>query len=123
MSKSEWDNAPWNESELPEEDFYINVAFTVQKDDVVVTTNDYTPEQILRDEQIVEPLDTSATDWEQAYIDNDHLNIIELLDKLKGYIIEDMERSKDDNEKMKKLKHLLKECDGWSIEDSYYEYE
>lgn len=118
MSQSEWDNAPWNQSEPDDKDFFVDVEYVLQKKNVKVTTNDYKPEIVNKDEEIVEPLDTSDTDWELAYGEN-HYTIPELLDTMKGYLKQDLESATPRHNKHA-LKRMLEDCDGWELYDKSY---
>ena len=79
-------DAPWNQSEPDDKDFLVDVEYVLQKKNVKVTTKDYKPEIVNKDEEIVEPLDTSDTNWEDAYNNSGHFTIQEMLDELKEYV-------------------------------------
>lgn len=120
MSQSEWDNAPWNQSEPDDKDFFVDVEYILQKKNVKVTTRDYRPEVVTKDEEIVEPLDTSDTKWENAYNESGHYTIPELLQELENYIKEDLERYKGSRTKERQLNEMLKDCQGWELYDKSY---
>lgn len=44
MSKSEWDNAPWNEEILPDKEIEVTVSVTLSKT-VKINVDDYTVEE------------------------------------------------------------------------------
>lgn len=118
MSQSEWDNAPWNEVEVPERDFEIDVEFVMRKS-VTVTTNNYVP-SYPDEEGYVEPADTSDTNWEDVYNESGHYTVPELLQELENYIKEDLERYKGNRTKERQLKEMLEDCQGWELYDKYY---
>lgn len=120
MSQSEWDNAPWNQSEPDDKDFFVDVEYILQKKNVKVTTRDYRPDVVTKDEEIVEPLDTSDTNWENAYNESGHYTIPELLQELENYIKEDLERYKGSRTKERQLKEMLEDCQGWEMYDKSY---
>ena len=120
MSQSEWDNAPWNQSEPDDKEFLVDVEYILQKKNVKVITKDYRPEVVINDEEIVEPLDTSDTNWENAYEESGHLTIQELLNELKEYVKADMQTCSPNTCKGAYLKRVLEDCDGWELYDKEY---
>lgn len=113
-------DAPWNQSEPDDKEFLVDVEYILQKKNVKVTTKDYRPEVVINDEQIVEPLDTSDTNWENAYEESGHLTIQELLNELKEYVKADMQTCSPNTCKGAYLKRVLEDCDGWELYDKEY---
>lgn len=113
-------DAPWNQKEVPEKNFTIDVTCVLEKKGVNVTTNDYQPEVVIRDEQVVEPLSTENTNWEQAYKECRY-TIPELLQELENYIKQDLERYKGSSSKERQLKDMLEDCQGWNVYEETYE--
>ena len=113
-------DAPWNQSEPDDKDFLVDVEYILQKKNVKVTTKDYRPEVVINDEEIVEPLDTSDTNWENAYEESGHLTIQELLNELKEYVKADMQTCSPNTCKGAYLKRVLEDCDGWELYDKEY---
>lgn len=113
-------DAPWNQSEPDDKDFLVDVEYILQKKNVKVTTKDYKPEVVINDEEIVEPLDTSDTNWENAYEESGHLTIQELLNELKEYVKADMQTCSPNTCKGAYLKRVLEDCDGWELYDKEY---
>lgn len=111
-------NAPYNEPVIPERDFEVDVEYVLQKKAISVTTDDYIPEY--DDETGHTDANTSETDWENVYYDNDHYTILELLDVLKGYIKQDLERYKGLARKERELNAMLEDCEGWELYDKSY---
>lgn len=121
MSQSEWDNAPWNETELPDKDFKIDVEFFLRKKNVEVSTDDYIPEYDEEDGYVY--VNTSETNWNEVYNSN-HYTIIELLAELENYIKQDIERYKGSKTKERQLNEMLSDCKDWELlEQSCYESE
>lgn len=112
-------NAPYNEVEVPEKDFDIDVEFVMRKS-VTVTTNDYVP-SYPDEEGYVEPADTSDTNWENAYDNSGHYTIPEMLEELKQYVLEDMKTCSPNTCKGASLKRLLESCEGWDVYDKTFE--
>lgn len=110
-------NAPYNEVGVPERDFEVDVEYVLQKKDVLVTTNDYVPE--FDEETGHTDANTLETDWKKAYEDG-HYTIPELLEELKNYIKEDLERYKGSSIKERQLKEMLEDCEGWELAGCYY---
>ena len=113
-------DAPWNQSEPDDKEFLVDVEYILQKKNVKVTTKDYRPEVVINDEEIVEPLDTSDTNWENAYEESGHLTIQELLNELKEYVKADMQMCSPNTCKGAYLKRVLEDCDGWELYDKEY---
>lgn len=113
-------DAPWNQSEPDDKEFLVDVEYILQKKNVKVTTKDYRPEVVINDEEIVEPLDTSDTNWENAYEESGHLTIQELLNELKEYVKADMQTCSPNTCKGAYLKRVLEDCDGWELYDKEY---
>lgn len=139
MSQSEWDDAPWNQVEVPDKKFEIQVSQTLVRTCDVIT-NKYIPgpsgvDYDSDDEGgcvpigYQEPDDTSDVDWGKEYADNDHYTPLELINKFKEYLekewdaLKDVEDAKDAETRRKKreIKHLIDECDEW--ENDYTEFE
>lgn len=113
-------DAPWNQSEPDDKEFLVDVEYILQKKNVKVTTKDYKPEVVTKDEEIVEPLDISDTNWENAYEESGHLTIQELLNELKEYVKADMQTCSPNTCKGAYLKRVLEDCDGWELYDKEY---
>jgi hypothetical protein len=112
MSQSEWDNAPFNEQEIPEQKFEVEVTVTLSRKDVI-ETNNYNP---VYDEECGWYADTSDTNWIEEYKQS-NLKITDLLAELKKYVKADMENTSPKSGKGKYLEALLSACDGWKVED------
>lgn len=111
--------APYNEIDIPEEEFSVCISQTLSKS-VEVTTSDYIP-KIDYDEDSgyqINYADTSETNWEEAY-KAEHTTLLDLLNVLKEYIDKDI-ASSNDKHHIRKLKELRQECDGWVEDECEY---
>lgn len=118
MSQSEWDNAPWNQSDPEEKEFKVTVSQTLSKS-TTVTTSDYIPGGYFPETErdidgyhtitCHEPDGTSDTDWRSAY-NNEHYTPLGLIQEFK----EMLEKNTPISETRRK--HLIDECMNW-IED------
>lgn len=124
-------SAPWNECEVPEQDFDIEVTVTLKKT-CTVTTNDYIPGasgcDYEQDEDGCHAVgwqeddDTSCTDWNKAYKESCY-TIPQMLEELKKYVEREIDERKAIGERVpNKLKQLLGDCTGWEEDDTYCEY-
>ena len=119
MSQSEWDNAPFNEVEIPEKDFGVDVEFVMQKHDVTVTTDDYIPEFDEEDGHTY--ANTDETNWENAYDQSGHYTIPQLLHELEIFINQELARYGNRSSKeTKRLKTMLESCQGWEVYDKSF---
>lgn len=139
-------DAPWNQSEVPEEDFDITCSQSLSRT-VTVTTNNYIPGASGVDYEPDgeggycasgwhDPNDTSNTDWSKEYEENGYHTPLQLIQILKTYLEKDaekyLEEHKDDHivnphmlpaEKQWQYKRILKmieECDGWTEDETEY---
>ena len=112
-------NAPYNEVEVPEKDFEIDVEF-VMRTSVTVTTNNSVP-SYPDEEGYVEPADTSDTNWEDAYDNSGHYTIPELLDELKGFIENEIPRVAANSGRGRALQRMLESCQNWECYDKTFE--
>ena len=118
MSQSEWDNAPWNQSDPEEKEFEVTVSQTLSKS-TTVTTSDYIPGGYFPETDwdidgyhtitCHEPDDTSDTNWRSAY-NNEHYTPLGLIQEFK----EMLEKNTPIPETRRK--YLIDECMNW-IED------
>ena len=123
-------NAPWNEVELPSQEFDVVISTTLSKS-LSLTTTDYIPKKDYPEEGIREYIDTSETNWHNAYTNDGHYTPRELInlfkerlsselrvldEKIEGYLSPE----KDDTVEFKRLlgekrylEHLISECSNW----------
>ena len=80
-------NAPYNEPLIPERDFDVEVTITMSKV-VTITTDNYVPEY--DDEDGHTYANTENTEWDKEFENSGHFTIADLIEELKGYVVEDM---------------------------------
>ena len=138
MSQSQWDSAPFNQSEIPEKDFNVTISQTLSKS-VTLTTDDYTPGASGVDYEDDgeggscayswhDPDDTSDTNWENEYDENGYYTPLQLIQLLKEYLqkdlvnIDDVAIATDQNKTFLegKIKHLIEECDCWTNDETEF---
>lgn len=120
-------NAPYNQHGQDSRQFDVTISQTLSKN-TKVNTNDYTLEETW-DDDFGKGLsvNTEDTDWKQAY-QNNHETVESLLsifsgmlkDRLKSLVSIGAELqfiSHSDRREIKRLQYLIKECDGWCVDD------
>lgn len=121
-------SAPWNEPEIPEKEFDVTCCQTLSKT-VSVFTDNYIPGASGVDYEYDpegsvavgwhDPDDTSDTNWNNEYHENDHYTPLQLIELFKKYLENDLNRmSEVKNEK--RIKHLIEECSDWIEDDVEY---
>ena len=136
MSQSEWDRAPFNQPDPDEMDFDVTCSQSLSKTVTVVTNNyipgasrvDYEPDDeggycatAYHDDP-----DTSDTNWAVEYHDNDHYTPIQLIGLYKESLKEQLKswEGMDDmapaKAQIKRIEHLIEECEGWVEDDTEY---
>ena len=112
MSMSDWERAPFNEQEIPEETFEMTCSQSLSKT-ATVTTENYVPGSY-EDEP-----DTSDTNWAEEWHNNDHYTPLQLLGLFKECL-----RQMNSNGIVFKSpafdSHLIKECEQWTEDDVEY---
>lgn len=112
-------NAPYNEPLIPEREFDVEVTITMSKV-VTITTDNYVPEY--DDEDGHTYANTENTEWDKEFENSGHFTIADLIEELKGYVVEDMKTCEPNTRKVSHLKRLLLACEDWeTIEESYEE--
>ena len=113
--------APWNQSDPKERDFEVTVSQTLSKT-VTVITNDYYDEVIeeKHNDLVEHNIDTTDTDWEQAYHENDYHTPEQLILLFKRYLEAELGGKQDIPKSPSYLKHLIKECEDWCEDDIEY---
>lgn len=112
-------NAPYNEPVIPERDFDVEVTITMSKV-VTITTDNYVPEY--DDEDGHTYANTENTEWDKEFENSGHFTIADLIEELKGYVVEDMKTCAPNTGKGAHLQRLLLACEDWeTIEESYEE--
>lgn len=118
-------NAPYNQSDIPEEDFEITCSQSLSKT-VTVTTNDYIPGAEDVDYDVdedgchaiyyKEDPDTSDTNWEEAY-NKEHYTPKKLLELFKEFLETYIPDPIVNIKEYKRYKHLIKECSDWCSDE------
>lgn len=109
-------SAPWNQLENSEIERDCEVTETITRK-VTLSTTDYVEEDDW-DDDLGKCLstDTSDTDWSEEY-GNQEYTALELIDKLKEYVKEDIKNTSSNSSKGKELQRLLSACNGWKQVD------
>lgn len=133
-------SAPYNQSDIPEEEFEVTCSQSLSRTTTVYTSN-YIPGasgvDYERDDEggcYATPWhdapDTSDTNWAEEYHDNDHYTPIQLIKLFKERC--ELELKSLDNsdtfeltpsfykKKKMELKHLIEECEGWTEDETEY---
>lgn len=129
MSQSEWDRAPFNQSNLDNMEFEVTCSQSLSKTVTVVTDNympgasgvDYEPDGEGGYYAIAyhDSPDTSDTNWAEEYHENDYHTPAQLLTLFKQFLEENKEhglvfKSPGFTDK------LIEECSGWTEDDTEY---
>lgn len=119
-------NAPYNKKEIPEQEFEVTICQSLSKV-TYVYTDDYTSVSDKDEDGYYEYIDTSDTNWDKVYKDNEFTipEILEGCKKLTENILENWEyfKYKLDNSDLYSIKKLNKACEGWQVDDSEVLYE
>lgn len=109
--------APWNQTEYPEIEFTVTCSQSLSKT-VEVTTNSYSIDSCVEPHNDIceKDIDTSDTNWEEVYHDNDLHTPIQLLALFKKFLEDELNNTHTISHSPSYLKRLSNECDGW-IED------
>lgn len=111
-------SAPYNQPVIPERDFDVEVTITMSKV-VTITTDNYVPEY--DDEDGHTYANTENTEWDKEFENSGHFTIADLIEELKGYVVEDMKTCAPNTGKCAHLKSLLLACEDWETIDESYE--
>ena len=129
-------NAVYNQSDVPEEEFEITCSQSLSRTTTVVTNN-YIPgdegvdwETDDEGHPYASPWqdapDTSDTNWAEEYHDNDHYTPIQLIglyketlkEQLKSW--EGMDEIPSAKAQIRRIEHLIEECEGWTEDETEY---
>ena len=129
-------DAPWNQSDPDDMDFDVTCSQTLSKT-VTVTTNNYIPGAEGVDYEsddeggcYASPWhdnpDTSNTNWAEEYHDNDHYSPIQLIELYKETLKEQLKSWEGMDEipstkaQVRRIEHLIEECEGWTEDETEY---
>jgi hypothetical protein len=129
MSQSQWDSAPFNEVDVPEQDFDVTCSQTLSKT-VTITTNNYIPgasgvDYEPNDEGGYDAVgwhdedDTSDTDWANEYHDNDYHTPLQLIQLLKQVLETNLQHGIV-FKSPKFTQDLINECADWQEDETEY---
>lgn len=114
-------SAPYNQEETQEQEFEVTICQSLSKT-TYVYTNDYKPIRERDEEGYYEYIDTSDTNWDEVYKDNEYAipKILEECKKLTDNILDDWEYFKQKLNKpdLYNIKRLNESCKGWQLDDS-----
>ena len=129
-------DAPWNQPEVPERDFDITCSQSLSRT-AVVTTNNYIPGASGVDYEPDDeggyyasgwhdPDDTSDTDWSKEYDECGHYTPLQLIQLFRETLKEQLKswEGVDDTYaakmQVRKIEHLIEECNGWAEDETEY---
>ena len=129
-------NAPYNQVDTPEKEFEVTCCQVLSRT-VTVVTNDYIPGASGCDYEpddeggyCASPWhddpDTSDTNWAEEYHDNDHYTPIQLIELYKETLKEQlkswegMDETSAGKAQIRRIEHLIEECDGWTEDETEY---
>lgn len=113
MSQSEWDNAPFNQSDTEEEDFNLVVSYTLSKEVPVIST------EYSEDEHGTHILENPREDYENTQIKLQ--DIIDFAKSSAKYLLSFESGNLLSSKDKSSLKAIVKSCEGWVIDE--YEVE
>jgi hypothetical protein len=116
MTQSQWDAAPFNEPIIPEREFNVCAMQTLVKE-TIISTDQYQPEYDEEDGYTY--ANTENTDWQDAYekVACTPSQLIEVCGKLAQHLINDGIKKVDGIW----LPRIVKECDGWDVDETKVE--
>ena len=105
----------WNP--VDEKEFNVLCSQTLSRT-VPCITNDYTcDEEIDEDGNVVQVnVDTSETNWEDVYAENDYRTPIQLISLFRNYLSNELTGNPPVSKAPSFLEHLMRDCNEW-IED------
>ena len=133
------EQAPWNQSDIPEEEFEVTCSQSLSRTATVWTDNyipgasgvDYEPDGdggYCASGWHDDP-DTSDTNWAEEYESNGYKTPLQLIQMLREYLEKDLRDIQKDmlpNDrsfkatKARRLKGLIEECDCWTEDETEY---
>ena len=94
-------------------DFEVTCSQSLSKT-VTVSTDNYIPGYYGEDD------DTYNTNWGEEYHDNDHYTPLQLIELFKKHLENVIVCGNLPQNMVKRYKHLINECDGWTDDDTEY---
>ena len=122
-------SAPYNQEEVPDEDFEITCSQSLSKT-VTVTTNNYIPGasgvDYERDDEggtiaipYHEDPDTSDTNWADEYRE-EHLTPLELIKKLRSLLLDIDSDALKSNPCYQHKQYYIDECSNWTEDETEF---
>lgn len=112
MTQSQWDNAPFNQEDLPEKPFDILISCSLSKD-TTICSNNYNPDGKYGNAELNNPVN--------AYMEH-HYTILGLLDILSDIVKEKLKDNKNHSKYyLDKWNQILNDCSGWVVDDEIVE--
>lgn len=108
-------DAPWNKEGTPKRDFDVFISQTLSKSTSVSTDDYICSVEKGEDGEVEEDIDTSETDWERAYTE-EHLTLTGLIRECKKFLLKCKQGEHYSKDKAT-IDKLLRECEGWSLDD------
>ena len=123
-------SAPYNQSDIPEEEFEVTCSQSLSRTATVWTDN-YIPGASGVDWETDDEghpyasgwhddPDTSDTNWAEEYHDNDHYTPIQLIELFRRHLENELNNSDIPQNRINKYKHLIEECEGWTEDETEY---
>lgn len=112
-------DAPWNQVDTPERNFDVVVIQSLIKR-TEIRTDDFRLE-IEYDEGFSNEIrHTDNTDWVKAYHEDGKYTPLELINKFKEFLEQNLPDKTTDRKKYRQYTMLIKECEGWEEQDDLY---
>ena len=129
MSQSQWDSAPFNQSDPEDKEFEVTCSQSLSKT-VKVVTNNYIPGESNIDYEKDDEggtyasswhdvPDTSDTNWAEEYHSNDYHTPLQLIQFL-GQVLENDLKNGIVFKNPKFTQDLINECNGWCEDETEY---
>lgn len=123
------EQAPWYETDVPEQKFTVVCSQTLSKS-ATVLTSDYIPGESGVDYETddeghpyavpwQDPDDTSATNWAEEWHENDHYTPKQLI-RLFAECLTTMQRNGYVFKTPAQDAHLIEECANWTVDDTEF---
>ena len=129
MTQSQWDSAPFNQKDVPEEEFEVTCSQSLSRTATVWTSNyipgasgvDYETDDEGRPYATAwhDDPDTSDTNWAEEYYYNDHYTPLQLIGFFKQYLEEGLKNGLV-FQTPGITKRLIEECEGWREDETEY---
>ena len=115
LSQSQRNSTPFNEEPVPERKFDVCLCQSLSKSATVLSTDykrDYDPEFQCS------YVDTSDTNWQDVWAENELHTPDQLIKLFQRYLQDELDGSGHAVHTPVFINHLIKECDGWIIDET-----